>query len=68
MIGKAIQNVEVLERQVSGKTREQLNARIAIRVCLAELRSIAADAGTSIVPDQDAAGAKVIAFSARAAS
>ncbi len=45
MLGQAIANVQKLEKQVTGKTPEQLRARIAIRACLKELRGIALDTG-----------------------
>ncbi|RTL54693.1 MAG: hypothetical protein EKK40_02580 [Bradyrhizobiaceae bacterium] len=44
MLDETIKNVQDLERLVAGKTTDQLNARIAIRGCLKELRAIAARA------------------------
>lgn len=43
MLGKAIASVQDLEKQITGKTPGQLHARVAIRACLKELRSIATD-------------------------
>ena len=68
MISKTIESVQNIERQIRGKSTEQLNARVAIRACLAELRSIAADEGQSLAPAQDQLVARVLPFTARAAS
>jgi hypothetical protein len=66
MIGEAIAKVQDLEKQVTGKTRQQLRARISIRACLKELRGIAA-AGAGAEMEAGRSG-KIIPFIARAPS
>ncbi|MBX9709638.1 MAG: hypothetical protein K2X60_01260 [Xanthobacteraceae bacterium] len=67
MLGQAIANVQKLEKQVTGKTPAQLNARIAIRACLKELRSIAADAHQAD-QERNAFDGNVLPFISRAPS
>jgi hypothetical protein len=52
MINTAIERFQEIESHVVGKTPEQLHARVALRACLQELRSIAADEAT-MSPAQD---------------
>jgi hypothetical protein len=71
MLGQAIADVQKLEKQVTGKTPEQLRARIAIRSCLKELRGIAADTDTGQDPAEQDCGefnGAVLPFMSRAPS
>lgn len=67
MLGRAIADVQKLEKRVVGKTPEQLQARIAIRACLKELRSLVSEAGDT-APQQNDFDGTVLPFISRAPS